>query len=330
MKHLSLSVAVLALSFMTAASADPSPPAGTPAGPMAVPAMPATSLALGTDATPGGFFLGQPFQASVNSDTQTVTLTGSFRLFGHWMEVPDGYEPVNDHLSVTISTPLTQDADFTNTTTLDGLIKATSVSFSYSLVGGTFRFKDLNSPADPDQVPTWVVSLNGKVGTQHHEYFDPLTLAQHTLDTTPWQVGGSAGYFFGADKATKQPDNMALNLTFSYQQFYQDGDTGESRTLCLTVDNCVTGFIGAPVRTEKALITGDFRWIGAFGTHPIGLDVSVTYDPITDAESVQIPLYLMTDGSGALTGGLRYNWSSESHLSTIGVFASTAFDIGGQ
>ena len=259
-----------------------------------------------------------PFLAAVNSDEQTATISGKFDL--------GGSADVSKYITVTAQTPISQGSDFTNIATLDGLTASSNVEVRLSLFGGgPADSRHFLKDGSKTPAASWVVTFDGKVGSQDHQYFDPTTLLQHTSHTTSWQAGGSAGTIFDSGHAS-------FNVSFDYQEFYQDGDTGESRTQCLTPDNCVTGFIGAPLLMHSGLLSGDLRWIGKVGfdktkQYPLGAEIKVTYDPIRDAEAVQVPVYFATDDKGSLTGGVRYDWQSDSHVSTIGVFVSTAFSL---
>ena len=108
---------------------------------------------------------------------------------------------------------------------------------------------------------------------------------------------------------------------------------GTTQTKCVAgvppTITCATGFFGAPKEKTKALIGVDFRLIGEaplLGI-PIGIDPGFTYDAVAGSEAVQIPIYLFTDSSKNLSGGIRYDWTSTKHVSVVGVFASAALDI---
>jgi len=166
----------------------------------------------------------------------------------------------------------------------------------------------------------WAIVLNGKVGYEQHMYYDPATLAPNTANKTPWQAG-IAGSFL-------PEDDMSLNLGFNYQQAFQDANMGVTQTKCINAGvTCVNGFIGAPTLKDKALISFDMRWIPKPFGIPIGFDPGVTYDAVADAEAFQFPVYFITDADHNLTGGVRYDWTSSTHISTVGVFVSAAFNV---
>ena len=294
----------------------------------------AAFLADTSGASPGGQSLpvnqDWTLQAAVNSDQQTATVSAVFNLPPLSANLAS-----NDYLTVTAQSPVLRDSTFVNIASLDGMAKSSSITFKYSGMLGAFDFDSANAAllaraqgkdtADAlllaNNYDVWLFSLDGKVGSQKHDYIDPATLASVTSYTTSWQAGGSVGYVF--DKG-----RMSFSLSADYQEFYQDGGDGMTSTTCLSSDNCATGFIGAPVLTHQALITSDMRWIGSFGKHPLGAELKVTYDPIGNTEAVELPVYLMTDDKGGLTGGVRYDWTSTNHISTVGVFVSSAFSLG--
>ncbi|MBV9992603.1 MAG: hypothetical protein JOZ72_15090 [Alphaproteobacteria bacterium] len=357
---------------------------------------------LSDSANPGGQILADKptFQATLNTDEKTASITGTFNL------KPFGREPEKDYLSFTIQTPQSQGQNYTNTVTLDGLTKATTLSLKFIHSWGGFvrgsseatfaspswqtacwdlfkqatsdlhspqpfktcdagflkditadratrdeaarvqgassttvaqnkaledklakELDDLNKNVLPVPADLWIVSLGGSVGYEQHNYYDPVTLAAGSLDKTPWQASASLGY-------VPKELPVSFNLSAKYQESYLDGGNGTTQTKCINSGaTCVNGFIGAPLLHDKALIGADIRWIGnlsAFGI-PFGLDPGVTYDAIGGQTAVQVPLYLLTfkDDKGAehLSGGIRYDWTSTTHVSTVGIFVSTAFSL---
>jgi hypothetical protein len=175
----------------------------------------------------------------------------------------------------------------------------------------------------PDPKDFTQLSLNGKVGYEQHAYYDPITLAPSTTNKTPWQVGVSLGYI------PKSAD-YSFNFGFNYQEAFLDSDFGKTQVKCINSGaTCVNGFIGAPTLQDKALLSFDFRWAGKLPVLNIqaGIDPGITYDAVADSEAFQFPLYLISDSDHHLTGGIRYDWTSTTHTSTVGIFVSSAFSI---
>lgn len=257
---------------------------------------------------------------SINSDEKNAKLSGVFDIGGQ-------------NLTITAQTPFNQGQNYVNIVSLDGLTKASSLSFSYEFkpAGGANSF-GLRSFA-----------LNGNIGYEQHDFYDPITLAGESTTKTPWQIGLKAGWLLWArtdsagkilkDTAGNISSGVSFNISFDYQQSYEDGTTGQTQTKCINLGaTCVTGFIGAPTLAEKGLATADLRWIDralTIGTNtvPIGAELLVTYDPIQNEEAVQVPIFLAADKDRNLKGGIRYDWTSTSHISTVGVFVSAGFDI---
>ena len=181
---------------------------------------------------------------------------------------------------------------------------------------------DLQSMQKPMLDHMWLFGLSGQVGYDVHKFYDVTTLKAGSNTKIPFDVGLSAAYVFAGGRSS-------LNFTADYQDGFKDA--GSAKTECLTttapVTSCVNGFIGPPTRKERELLGVDLRFIGnAFGV-PIGVDPGVTYDARSHSEAIQFPIYFITDTSGGLTGGIRYDWTSEKHISVIGIFASAAFSI---
>ena len=337
----------------------------------------------GSGATSGGQAYPDPsgpvIQLAASSDDKTASLTVVFNLNS---EQPDWHDGWSKYLSVTFQTPVGQGATFTNTATLDGLTKSTSIQFKLALwtggflddlqanayaydpvfqgkcwaevqaAGGTPNFgkpcdltvmnksisklddynkerlgKEANDlwkdEVDRGTGDLWGVSVNGKIGYEDHDYFDPTTFVKTSANELPFQVGIEGTYVWG------HLGQQAINISFNYQRTFKD--SGSSETRCLSAAppaiTCATGFFGAPSLKTKELAGIDYRYIGkAFGM-PFGVNPGFTYDGIDGSYAFQFPLYLFSDSNHHLTGGVRYDWTSTKHVSMVGVFASAAFGI---
>jgi hypothetical protein len=173
----------------------------------------------------------------------------------------------------------------------------------------------------------WLLSANGKVGYEQHSFFDGATLAKDTRDRTPFQLGVAGTYVFKGGV-------NSLTLSYNYQRAYKDGAPGgQTQTLCpptgSPVLKCVSGYINAPVETEKDLIGLDYRYISPPGAFPIpiGVNPAFTYDARSGVYGVQVPIYIVVNKAKSLTGGVRYDWTSDKHQSIVGVFVASAFCV---
>jgi outer membrane receptor protein involved in Fe transport len=171
-----------------------------------------------------------------------------------------------------------------------------------------------------------MVSVNGKAGYETHAYYDGSTLAKGSATKAPFQFGVSA-------TRVATGGRLSGTLSYNHQEAYLDGaGSQKTQTLCpggaTGVLACVTGFIGAPKRQQQELLAAGVRYIGEtpWGL-PIGVGPSVTYETRSKAYAVQVPIYLVADKDKNLTGGIRYDWTSDTHHSTVGIFLTSAFSV---
>jgi len=128
--------------------------------------------------------------------------------------------------------------------------------------------------------------------------------------------------------------DMSATLSYAYQRVYKDGgDDGQAQVLCkpggTPFISCINGFIGHPVRGEQHLFTADYRYISpdTLLSIPVGIDPTFTYDAASGEYGFQLPVYVIPNKAKGLTGGLRYDWTSDKHHSVVGVFVTSAFCV---
>lgn len=246
--------------------------------------------------------------AKIDTSTETASIAAALH-FDEDLRFTTN-DKAENFLSFKVATPLEAGQTSADLVTLDGLTQSTSISLTGSRLWGNLE----------DDKPKWLFSVDGSVGYDPHDYFDPATLAKLSTTTSPWQAGLSLEF---------SPEGNKHSFTFSaeYQQSFVDGGGDGTQTRCLSDLTCVTGFVGAPVRQDNALLSLAWRYGVDDTAIPFGIAPVLTYDPIQDAEAVSVPLYFATDDDGKLTGGVRYDWNSVTHVSTVGVFVSTAFSV---
>jgi hypothetical protein len=181
---------------------------------------------------------------------------------------------------------------------------------------------DLSKMQKPVLESMWLWGINGTTGYDQHKFFDPATLGSDSLTKLSFDVGASLAYVF-------ENGHASVNFSADYQSAYKDNGSGkiQCKTTTAPITSCVSGFIGSPNRTDRTLLSTDLRFIVSPLGFPIGFDPKVTYDAHQRSEAVQFPIYFISDASGGLAGGIRYDWNSEKHISVIGIFASAAFDV---
>ena len=130
------------------------------------------------------------------------------------------------------------------------------------------------------------------------------------------------GHGVGATAAFVSPTRRWMYLLGAD---YQKGrENAEAAILCPPsgggVVTCVEGAIGGPSAITKKLLSAEMR--GNFGA--VGYSLRVAHDLESDTTGIDLPIYLLRNAEGALTGGLRLGWSSESDVA-VGIFLSSPF-----
>lgn len=178
------------------------------------------------------------------------------------------------------------------------------------------RFKKLGFSEDAYMLS---MGLAGKGGYQDFEYFDGSDLSKQTVRKSPWSAGAFVSY------ASIWSDFLLL-ASFKAQDAYKDAD---SKTLCPGTAStgpieCISGPIGLPNLERKHLLTLEGRKYVSKG---LAFALALTRDFKNKVSGVQLPVYFIGDGEGGLTGGVRLDWSSDNHKTTVGVFVGQAFKL---
>lgn len=174
--------------------------------------------------------------------------------------------------------------------------------------------------------------LEASLGYNEFSYFDaaapdatnPLSFAKTDLSRVGWEVGGYASVF--------PLPQSAISLRGRYQDSFKATDTV---TLCppfpagATSVQCTTGAFAIPKQTEKLLLAAELRFWGGSGKGFIGrwaVAPSITFDALTDDYEVDVPIFLVGNADGKLTGGVRFGYSNDDKA-VFGVFIGSAFDL---
>ena len=90
------------------------------------------------------------------------------------------------------------------------------------------------------------------------------------------------------------------------------------------LDSCTDLPFGAPVRSNAFLVSAELRWFfRSWAASPI-----VSYDSKKKVFGVQLPVYLVRNADGQLTGGFRLGWRDDTHDVTASVFVSKPLSLG--
>ncbi|MBS0254236.1 MAG: hypothetical protein JSS36_03235 [Proteobacteria bacterium] len=167
--------------------------------------------------------------------------------------------------------------------------------------------------------------LTASVGYKKYDFLDPASGAPGK-GQTHFPVGAK---LFAAAYPAGQ--TTALVGSFEYQHKFTEGDTG---TLCpggTGPQQCQTGAIGAPKASDSYLFSAGIRARYDLGEHAlipaIALSPSVTYDAHSHDVGLDLPVYLVPDSDGNLTGGLRFGWTSDKNKFVAGIFVGSKFGL---
>ena len=114
-------------------------------------------------------------------------------------------------------------------------------------------------------------------------------------------------------------------LTWSYQHQFKPG--GNPEDICQPIGGtaattCSESVRGAPTKQTSNVVGAELRhWFGAGAA----MSPSIKRDLKTDVTYFALPIYFMKNKAGALTGGVRANWRSDTSKLTFLVFVGTAF-----
>lgn len=167
----------------------------------------------------------------------------------------------------------------------------------------------------------WRYGATAALGYDSFDYRDPTSLAELNEKKFSYEFSGYASYLFptGLTSVTGQ---------LKYASAYE---TGDKQILCPpnptnTVIECFNDPTSAPTRDKSVLASLDLRhYVGRIAGAPMAVSPQFTYDISDDIFGIDLPIYLVGDGKGGLTGGLRTGWRSDTKNVTVGIFIGKRF-----
>lgn len=153
---------------------------------------------------------------------------------------------------------------------------------------------------------------------------NPLGFAKTNVSRVGWEVGGYASIF--------PLPQSALTLRGRYQDSFKAVD---AVTVCppfpvgATSVQCTTGAFAIPKQSEKVLLGAEYRFWGGSGKGLVGrwaVAPSITFDALSDDYEIDVPVFLVGNADGKLTGGIRFGYSNDDKA-VFGVFIGSAFDL---
>jgi hypothetical protein len=180
--------------------------------------------------------------------------------------------------------------------------------------------------------PVIFYGVEGKASQAKFDYLDQVAFTQKKAS----RFSFSAGLFTGA---ILNSGNTSLggSLTWARQRKAQDPITLCQAINAIPQTQCITAAAGLPKLKEKLIVAGEVRHafsasMGNFAKFAIAPQFS--YDLLSDAYGVDVPIYLAGDGKGKLRGGIRAGYTNEKKVGggrdddfTLGVFLGVPFSV---
>lgn len=189
--------------------------------------------------------------------------------------------------------------------------------------GLTDKIRELDAQFEDPAAWRRSYGVSASVGHDAFDYFLPTTLAAESMTRKPWSVAAQFA-FLPPPSTGESRRQWYFAGGLEYQRTYAPAKV---RTFCPVTDSadafeCTTGNFGPPVKKDKRLVSFEAR-TKVMGS---GVSLKITRDFRNDETGVDMPIYLVGDGAGALNGGLRLGWTNTDKFS-FGVFVGSSFDI---
>jgi hypothetical protein len=172
--------------------------------------------------------------------------------------------------------------------------------------------------------PMLLLGIDATVGQKQFAYLDVPAFADKDVSHTSYE----ASAYFGLIGSSA---DWSLRAKGSYALGYKGRS---SVTICQPIpggvqSQCKTGANGAPRRKEGAFGAVEFRKTLSLGKAglSIGIAPEFTYDVKEKDFAVDVPIYLVPDKDGKLTGGLRIGYRNDTKDVGVGLFVGVPFSV---
>lgn len=167
-----------------------------------------------------------------------------------------------------------------------------------------------------------ILSIRGSAGRDEFKYVDRDSLESGSRTATSWAVALGAGRY--------RPGIGYVAVEFGRQRQFRTEPPAE---LCHTAASttasgtlvCRTAVIGPPA--GRTLDIGRVEWRHFFAGGGVAVNPSLSHDFREGASSIDLPFYCLTLSSGALSGGARASWRSDTQQVTVAIFVGTALRL---
>lgn len=162
------------------------------------------------------------------------------------------------------------------------------------------------------------LSLEAKVNYAEFEYFDATSLAK----TSDKETGVSVS-------ATYAMLTASGNVVFGGARWERSYKSQDKVQQCVPgpapgVEVCDTQPFGAPERQNKLVAYTEYR---AFVGGKYAISPRVSYDFDNSKLGIRIPVWLVPNAKGSLTGGLRFDWNNDDDDVITSVFVSAPLKL---
>jgi hypothetical protein len=169
-----------------------------------------------------------------------------------------------------------------------------------------------------------VIAISGSVGYKKFNFFDGSTVAKANTSKVPWSAKLSyVGY------ARQSP--LAYTFAVAYERAFKDAD---KKILCPIGTSgpnveCINGSIGQPTLDNNLLLSTGmrYRFLGSKKASNLAIAPTLTYNTNSRVFGADMPIYLVPNKDGALTGGIKIGYRSDQNKPSIGVFIGTSFGL---
>lgn len=165
--------------------------------------------------------------------------------------------------------------------------------------------------------------LDASMGRDDRSFLDRTQFKLTSAPRTTWEVGAYYG-IINSDLT------MSARARLVYGQSYKDNDEAE---ICRTVsipagDECIKGPDGAPIRQRTGLASVEGRKVLTVNDKTqIAIAPQVTYRFEDKNVGVEVPIYLVPDEEGKLSGGIKAVYNSKGDEFAVGLFVGVPFSI---
>lgn len=156
-----------------------------------------------------------------------------------------------------------------------------------------------------------------------HEAFDNESLkGEVSTKETPWSMSANYGQVLR--------DGWIWKGSFRYERKYE---AAPKVTRCPAVDSsevfeCLTGAASTPDGQDAYIASLEIKKFFSLGgdkSHAVSLIAN--YNLADDIVSLDIPIYLISNKDGQLTGGIRVGWRSDTNDPVFGIFVGVPFSV---